>query len=131
MNLGGDSWMAAPAEDAASTIDSLKPDKMLKGYATSDMSKVGEEDKNGIPSVHYQSTMDPGVGSMLGLPTATWTIDTWLAKDGGFPVSALIVAEGKNEAGEAGTFSVSVDVTGVNDPNLKIEAPANVQEMPG
>ena len=131
MNLGGDSWMAAPAEDAASTIDSLKPDKMLKGYATSDMSKVGEEDKNGIPSVHYQSTMDPGVGSMLGLPTATWTIDTWLAKDGGFPVSALIVAEGKNEAGEAGTFSVSVDVTGVNDPNLKIEAPANVQAVPG
>jgi hypothetical protein len=147
MNLGGDSWMAAPAEDAASTIDSswmaapaedaastidsLKPDKLLKGYATSDMSRVGEEDKNGIPSVHYQSTMDPGVGSMLGLPTATWTIDTWLAKDGGFPVSAMIVATGQNEAGEAGSFSVSLDVTGINDPNLKIEAPANVQEMPG
>jgi hypothetical protein len=130
MNLGGDSWMAAPADEAATTIDSLKPDKMLKGYATSDMSKVGEEDKNGIPSVHYQSTKDPGVGSMLGLPTATWTIDTWLAKDGGFPVSALIVAEGKNDAGEAGSFSVSVDVTSINDPNLKIEAPASVQEMP-
>ena len=68
---------------------------------------------------------------MLGLPTATWTIDTWLAKDGGFPVSASIVAEGKNDAGEAGKFSISVDVTGINDPNLKIEAPANVQEMPG
>jgi hypothetical protein len=131
MNLGGDSWMAAPAEDAASTIDSLKPDSLLKGYATSDMSKVGEEDKNGIASVHYQSTKDPGIGSMFGLPTATWTIDTWLAKDGGFPVSAAIVATGKNEAGEAGSFSMSVDVTGVNDPNLKIEAPANVQAMPG
>jgi hypothetical protein len=131
MNLGGDSWMAAPAEDAASTIDSLKPDKLLKGYATADMSRVGEEDKNGIPSVHYQSTADPGIGSMLGLPTATWTIDTWIAKDGGFPVSALIVAEGKNEAGEAGSFSVSLDVTSINDPNLKIEAPAKVQEMPG
>jgi hypothetical protein len=131
MNLGGDSWMAAPAEDAANTIDSLKPDKLLQGYATSDMTKVGEEDKNGIPSVHYQSTKDPGVGSMFGLPTATWTIDTWLAKDGGFPVSALIMAEGKNEAGEAGSFSVSLDVTGINDPNLKIEAPANVQALPG
>jgi hypothetical protein len=131
MNLGGDSWMAAPADDAAAAIDSLKPDKLLKGYATADMSKVGEEDKNGIPSVHYQSTADPGVGGMLGLPTATWTIDTWLAKDGGFPVSASIVAEGKNDAGEAGKFSISVNVTGINDPNLKIEAPANVQEMPG
>jgi hypothetical protein len=131
MNLGGTSWMAASADDAAAAIDSLKPDKLLKGYATADMGWVGEEDKNGIPSVHWRSTADPGIGGMLGLPTATWTIDTWLAKEGGFPVSSSIVAEGKNDAGEAGKFSISVDVTGVNDPKLKIEAPANVQEMPG
>jgi len=54
-----------------------------------------------------------------------------IAKDGGFPVSAAIVAESKNEAGEAGSFSMSVDVTSINDPDLKIEAPANVEAMPG
>ena len=66
MNLGGDSWMAAPADDAAAAIDSLKPDKLLKGYATADMSKVGEEDKNGIPTIHYQSTSDPGSAACSG-----------------------------------------------------------------
>jgi hypothetical protein len=127
----GDTWMATPADEAGSAIDSLKPDQLLSGYSDiSGLAKVGEEDKNGIPSEHFQSTEDPGIGGLFGLPEASWTMDVWLAKDGGFPVSTVIVAEGKSDTGETGKFTMSVDVTSVNDPNLVIEAPEDVMELP-
>jgi hypothetical protein len=132
INLGGDSWMSAPADDAASAVDSFKPEQMLGSYSSLEgLSKVGEEDKNGIPSEHYTSTSDPGIGSMFGLPGATWTTDVWIAKDGGFVVSAAMTATGKNESGAQGTFVMTVDVTGANDPNLVIEPPTNLTELPG
>lgn len=131
ISLGGDSWMAAPADDAENAIDSFKPDQMLGSYSSLEgLAKVGEEEKNGIATDHYASTADPGIGDMFGLPGATWTSDVWIAKDGGFMVSALMVATGTNEAGEAGTFTMSVDVTGANTPGLTIEPPENVTELP-
>jgi hypothetical protein len=132
INLGGDSWMAAPADDAEKAVDAFKPEQMLGSFSSLEgLSKVGEEDKNGIPSDHYSSTSDPGVGSMFGLPGATWTTDVWIARDGGFVVSAAMTATGKNESGEQGTFVMTVDVTGANDPNMVIEPPKNLTELPG
>ena len=131
INLGGDSWMAAPADDAEKAVDAFKPEQMLGSFSSLEgLSKVGEEDKNGIPSDHYSSTSDPGIGDMFGLPGATWTSDVWVAKDGGYVVSAAITATGKSASGEQGTFVMSVDVTGANDPNLVIEAPTSVTEIP-
>jgi hypothetical protein len=132
INLGGDSWMSAPADDAASAVDAFKPDQMLGSYASlQGLSKVGDEDKNGVSTEHYSSTADPGVGSMFGLPGATWTTDVWIAKDGGYVVSASMTATGKNATGDQGTFVLTVDVTGANDPNMVIEAPKNLTELPG
>lgn len=132
INLGGDSWMSAPADDAASAVDAFKPGQMLGSYSSLEgLSKVGEEDKNGIPSEHYTSSSDPGIGSTFGLPGATWTTDVWIAKDGGYVVSAAMTATGKNASGEQGTFVMTVDVTGANDPNLVIEPPTNLTELPG
>jgi hypothetical protein len=131
INLGGDSWMAAPADDAASAVDAFKPEQMLGSYSNLEgLSKVGEEDKNGIPSDHYSSTADPGIGSMFGLPGATWTSDVWIAKDGGYVVSAAMTATGKNASGQQGTFVMTVDVTGAYNPNLVIEPPKDVTEIP-
>jgi hypothetical protein len=68
---------------------------------------------------------------MFGLPGASWTSDVWIAKEGGFMVAAVMKATGKNEAGADGTFTVAIDVTGANDPDLVIEAPEDVAEIPG
>ena len=131
INLGGDSWMSAPADDAAKAVDAFKPEQMLGSYSSLEgLSKVGEEDKNGIPSDHYSSTSDPGIGDMFGLPGATWTSDVWVARDGGYVVSAAMTATGKSASGEQGTFVMTVDVTGANDPNLVIEPPKDVAELP-
>ena len=42
-----------------------------------------------------------------------------------------MTATGKNATGEQGTFVMTVDVAGENDPNLVIEPPKNVAELPG
>jgi hypothetical protein len=129
----GETWMATPADDAANAIDAFKPDKMLSGYSgLQGLNKVGDEDKNGIACEHYASTVDPGAGagSVFGLPDATWQTDVWIAKEGGFVVSAVMTATGKTEAGEDGAFTVSVDVTAVNSPDVKIEAPKDAMEIP-
>ena len=129
----GDTWMSTPASDAENAIDAFKPDKMLSGYSSlAGLTKVGDEQKNGFATEHFSSTADPGAGasSIFGLPDATWKTDIWIAKDGGYVVSATMVATGKTATGEAGSFTISVDVTAVNSPNVKIEAPANVVELP-
>ncbi len=129
----GDTWMSTPADDAQSTIDSFKPDKMLGGYSSLEgLNKVGDEDKNGIATEHYASTADPGAGAsgVFGLPGATWQSDVWIAKDGKYVVSAVMVATGKTAAGDAGSFTIAVDVTAVNSPDVKIEAPKDVMELP-
>jgi hypothetical protein len=45
-------------------------------------------------------------------------------------VSAVLTASGKTETGEAGSFTISVDVTAVNTPNVTIEPPKDVMEIP-
>jgi hypothetical protein len=129
----GDTWMSTPASDAENAIDAFKPEKMLSGYSNMPgLGKVGDEDKNGIPSTHYASTAEPGSGAsdVFGLPGASWQTDIWVARDGGFIVSAVMVATGKTSAGEEGSFTVSVDVTAVNTPNVTIEKPKDVMEIP-
>jgi hypothetical protein len=131
VNLGGGSWMAAPADDAENAVDAFKPAQMLGSYSSLEgLAKVGDEERNGIATEHWSSTADPGIGDMFGLPGATWTSDVWIAKDAGFMVGAVMVASGKNEAGAEGTFTMSIDVTGANDPNLVIEPPEDVMELP-
>lgn len=129
----GDTWMSTPAEDARKAIDSFKPDKMLSGFSDMEgLTKVGDEDKNGIATEHYNSSVEPGAGasSIFGLPDATWQTDVWVARQGGFVVSAVMTATGKTETGEAGSFTVAVDVTAVNSPDVMIEAPKDVMEVP-
>jgi hypothetical protein len=129
----GGTWMSTPASDAEKAIDAYKPEKMLGSFSGMEgLEKVGEETKNGIACDHYTSTADPGAGasSLFGLPEATWQTDVWIATDGGFVVSAVMTATGKTDTGEAGSFTVSVDVTGVNTPNVTIEAPKDVIEIP-
>jgi hypothetical protein len=129
----GGTWMSTPADDAEKAIDSFKPDKMLGSYSSMEgLTKVGDEDKNGMATEHWTSTVEPGAGasSIFGLPDATWQSDVWIAKEGGFVVSAVLTASGKTEAGEAGSFTISVDVTAVNTPNVTIEPPKDVMEIP-
>lgn len=119
----GDGWTATPADSADSMITSLSPEKLMGSFGSMPgMAAVGDETKNGVETVHYAASGDEigaMLGSSLGLPGADWTVDLWVAKDGGYAVSYLITGQGAN-----GKFEMAVDVTDINSPANTIEPPA-------
>ncbi len=118
----GTGWIETPAEDAQKTIDSLAPEKMLGSFSgLTGLTPVGEETKNGVETVHYTASgeeLGAMMGSSLGLPDAEWTVDFWVAKDGGYAVSYAIVGTGSN-----GSFEMTLDVTEINNPANAVEPP--------
>ncbi len=132
MNLGGDSWMAAPADDAAAAIDSLKPDKLLKGYATCrhEQGRRGGQERD----PERPLPVDRGPGRRQHARAADGDLDDRHVACQGRRVPRLrrrSSPRARTTPARPARSRCRVDVTGVNDPNLKIEAPANVQEMPG
>ena len=127
VSLGPDAWMETSAEDAGSTVDSFKPEKFMAGFGSLDgMEAVGDETRNGIASTHYKGEAPAAVGSMFGLPTGTWTMEAWVAKEGGYLVSSALVGEAPD-----GKFTMSVDISDLDSPDNKVEAPANFTPMGG
>lgn len=123
INLGGDSWMETSAEDAGSTVDSFAPDQMLRGFSNlSGMSAVGDEEKNGVATTHYTASGSELAGALndqIGLVDGTWTVDYWVAKDGGYPVAYVVEGKGANDA----SFSMSLAISDINSPSNTIETP--------
>ena len=87
--------------------------------------KAGSETKNGVNADHY--TAGSGAfdqqASILGIMGATWTGDIWIATNGGYPVSAAIIAKA---ADGSIAYEMSFDLTNVNDPANNVTAPTNV-----
>jgi hypothetical protein len=123
INLGGDSWMESTAEDAQATMDSFAPEKMFGGLGSfSGMSPVGEETKNGVATTHYSASGADVAGMLndtLGLANGTWTVDYWVAKDGGYPVAYTVEGKGASDA----FFNMALEVSDINNAANKIEVP--------
>ncbi len=118
---------AAGAEGMAGSFDAFLPEKLFSTNFTdfaSGYKLVGDEEKNGVACHHFQA--DTAVleqyATLHGV-TGDWHADVWIAKDGGFPVSWAV--RGSAAAGGAsGTYSMSVDITNINDPANKVTAPS-------
>ena len=127
VSLTPDQWMETSAADAQSTIDSFRPEKFMSSFGSLDtMQAVGDENKNGVATTHYKGTAPTAMGSMFGLPTGTWTMEAWVAKDGGFLVSSSLVGEATD-----GKFTMTMDVTDLNSADNKVEAPASFTPIGG
>ena len=125
ISLGPDAWMETSAADAQSTVDSFKPENFMTNFGSLDqMQAVGDETKNGVATTHYKGTAPTSVGSMFGLPTGTWTMEAWVAKDGGYLVSSALVGEATD-----GKFTMSVDISDLDSPNNTVEPPASFTPM--
>jgi hypothetical protein len=121
----GEQWIESTDENTSSLADSFSPDAMfgstLSGAAADGYHPVGDEDKNGVATVHYtaDTTVLSGYGDLFGVGgSATWSADVWVAKDGGYPVSMAITATGGDES-----FEMTFDITNINDPSNKVEQP--------
>lgn len=118
----GDAWMETPAEDAQSTIESLAPEKLLGSFSSvTGLVAVGEETRNGVATTHYRASgaeLGAAMGSSLGLSDATWTVDFWVAKDGGYAVGYSVVGESAT-----GSFEMTLDVSEIDNPANTVEPP--------
>jgi hypothetical protein len=113
---------------AADIGDALSPAKIF-GTAidtsnAANYTKVAEEPKNGVAAIHYTAgqTAAADLASSFGATGATTSsVDVWIAKDGGYPMSLAIVGKAANKTT---VFQVSFDITNINDSANQVTAPA-------
>jgi hypothetical protein len=124
--LGG--FVKTPVSDAG-WADSVSPVTMFTssiGASTSgNFLKVDSGTKNGVNTDHYQASSGAfdEQASILGIAGATWSGDVWIAADGGYPVSAAVVAKA---ADNSIAYEMTFDLSNVNDPANSVVAPTNV-----
>lgn len=130
MTVGGEAieLPGGTAGQMMNMFDSLGPEKIFAsayGSVGSGLLQVGTETKNGVPTVHYRAdtaVLQQMATSLGGSNVADWSAEVWIATDGGYLVSA--VQKGKVTSGDnEGDYLVSIDVTDINDPANKVEAP--------
>jgi hypothetical protein len=127
VSLGPDAWMETSAEDAQSTVEAFKPEKFMASLGSLDtMKPVGDETRNGVACTHYQGEAPATMGAMFGLPSGTWTMEAWVAKEGGYLISSALVGEATD-----GKFTMSVDISDLDSPDNTVEAPATFTPMGG
>jgi hypothetical protein len=134
--IGDDAWFdfgggyqKVPADQAGSldqTFAAFEPETLFgQTYAdyADQLDEVGSETKNGVETVHY--TADPSVlgalPSVYGIE-GTWAMDVWLAKGGGYLVSATVTGSGTSGS-ETGEFRLVMDITNIDDPANSIQPP--------
>ena len=82
--------------------------------------RVGPEDHDGVPTTHYQAT--PAGRAAYAAVThlrGPWTIDLWIADDGGYLAAVVIQAGPADQL----TFFAQVALSDVNDPDIRIKKP--------
>ncbi|MDA8202527.1 MAG: hypothetical protein M0Z49_07180 [Chloroflexi bacterium] len=133
MEIGGTA-MALPAGQTGSiekTFDSLSP-QTLFGTAydpyLGGLKRIGDEEKNGVATIHLQADsatleqLATKYGSTAG-DVGNWNMDLWVAKDGGYMVSAL-TSGSYDMNGTRTDMLVSIDISGIDDPSNEVVAPA-------
>jgi hypothetical protein len=126
IDLGSGTYISSPMDPGdTSMAESFSPGVMFGSFISAadaeGFANVGTESKNGVQAAHFQASSAAlaMIGSQAGIEGATWTCDVWVAQDGGYPVSFALI--GTKDA--AVVYQISFDVTNVNDPSNKVEAP--------
>jgi hypothetical protein len=117
----GNTWV--PSEDT--TFESLVDIAGNYGdWFDQDVNKwqvAGEEQKNGVSCVHFKGSQDLAL-NYAAAGVSDFKADLWIAKDGNYPVSGIFSFTATGD-GEAASWGMTLDVTNVNAPANKVEAP--------
>ena len=70
--------------------------------------------------------LGPGGG---GEVPKEFTVDTWLAEDGGWPVKLVLVTEGSDEEGQPSSVGLFMEFRDIDDPTMKIEPPQTERDQ--
>jgi hypothetical protein len=111
----------------AGLTDQWTPASIYAGFNPSPIGYdlVGSETKNGVQADHYQASKSTlaELGSVAGVDNATWTADIWIASTGGYPVAVAVTAKA---ADNTIAYEIVFNLTKIDDPANKVNAPANV-----
>lgn len=105
------------------------PDNFLLGTDLSNAQRIlPNENVNGVMTRHYRATAAEAL--LVGLND--YTLDIWVAVDGGYPVRQTLVAQGSLMGYTNGTGNLewTYDVLDINGP-VDIQAPANCEAPAG
>lgn len=137
--IGTDAWTketaagtytAVPAAVVApmtAAFAAFRPEQLFGtafGTLGSDYHLEGTETKNGVNTQHFSG--DESIGtffSALSGTSGSWQSDVWLAVDGGYLVSSNVGAQAAT-ATSAGSFSIDVEITSINDPANVLTPPS-------
>lgn len=118
---------SAVATGMLAGLAAFRPEKLFAtafGTLGADYHLAGTEQKNGVNAQHFSG--DESIGaffSTLAGVSGTWKSDVWLAVDGGYLVASTVAAQAAT-ATSAGSFSIDVEITNVNDPGNALQPPS-------
>jgi len=124
VDFGTGTYIQVPADEASAEtlFETFQPQNLFGqdlGGTVDPSFLAAEEQKNGVTTLHYHVDANSPGGAAFGADTV---VDIWVAKDGGYIVSA-VVAGSRTTAGTAVPYSVSMDFSGFDDPANVVEAP--------
>ncbi len=140
ITIGGQSWVKVGDDwvegEPQFEFGDISPSSLLENLSAEQLRliKPSKETVNGVESLRYSIGRDDidalrSVGALFGgdetladMPE-DFDIDLWLAEDGGWPVRITMTAHGMISEGEEIDLDFSMDITDVNDPDVKIEVP--------
>jgi hypothetical protein len=129
----GDNWVEGEPQFQ---LSDLSPASLLEGLGQDQLRllKPEKDSVNGVDSLHYSIDRADvetlrSLGALLGqdgdltnLPEE-FSVDLWLAEDGGWPVRLTMTASGTMNGSDQMSLDFSMDITDVNDPDISIEPP--------
>ena len=129
----GDNWVEGEPEFQ---LSDLSPGSLLEELGPEQLRllKPSKETVNGVDSLRYSIDRADvetlrSLGALFGqdgglenLPEE-FNVGLWLAEDGGWPVRVTMTARGAMDGGEEMSLDFSMDITDVNDPDIKVEPP--------
>jgi hypothetical protein len=122
-------WEAIPAAQVpifTQLMDGFRPERLFSSYFVpigTDNERVGDEDRNGLPTTHYRG--GEAVGAILGTIAGvqgSWTSDIWIARDGAHLVASEAGVQG-SDANGGGSFSLIVNITDIESADNVVEPP--------
>jgi hypothetical protein len=131
-SFDGTSWYPADTS-GGSDLTAMLP---TSDYATwfdensTQFAAVGTERKNGVECVHFKGS--DALGKLYGTASnvsASFGAELWVAKDGDYPVSGSFGFSAASGSA-TGSFGYQFDITNIDDPANKVEAPTNVIALP-
>jgi hypothetical protein len=119
LDPGTGTYAPVPAELASGMSQAFDPVLLLGTFSNPllrvGLEEIGREDRNGVSATHYRLDPDGPAGQAAGLPEGA-TMDLWLADEG-----HMVAFEATNI--DPATPGIRFDITNVNDPANRVEAP--------